>query len=51
MNTNRYTFISKISGKPAKIGSASTRDKARAIKNITTRDVVIFDRKLGRVVR
>ena len=51
MNTNRYTFISKISGKPAKIGSASTRDKARAIKNITTRDVVIFDRKLQRVVR
>ena len=49
--TNRYTFISKISGKPAKIGSASTREKARAIKNITTRDVVIFDRKLGRVVR
>ena len=49
--TNRYTFISKVSGKPAKIGSASTRDKARAIKNITTRDVVIFDRKLGRVVR
>ena len=51
MHTNRYTFISKISGKPAKIGSASTREKARAIKNITTRDVVIFDRKLGRVVR
>ena len=51
MNSNRYTFISKVSGKPAKIGSASTRDKARAIKNITTRDVVIFDRKLGRVVR
>lgn len=51
MTMNRYTFISKISGKPAKIGSASTRDKARAIKNITTRDVVIFDRKLGRVVR
>ena len=48
---NRYTFVSKISGKPAKIGSASTREKARAIKNITTRDVVIFDRKLGRVVR
>ena len=51
MTMNRYTFISKISGKPAKIGSASTREKARAIKNITTRDVVIFDRKLGRVVR
>lgn len=49
--TNRYTFISKVSGKPAKIGSASTRDKARAIKNTTTRDVVIFDRKLQRVVR
>ena len=49
--TNRYTFVSKTSGKPAKIGSASTREKARAIKNITTRDVVIFDRKLGRVVR
>ena len=49
--TNRYTFISKISGKPAKIGSASTPDKARAIKNSTTRNVVIFDRKLQRVVR
>ena len=49
--TNRYTFISKISGKPAKIGSASTREKARAIKNITTRDVVIFDRVKQRVVR
>lgn len=48
---NRYSFVSKISGKPAKIGSASTRDKARAIKNVTTRDVAIYDRKLGRVVR
>ena len=48
---NRYTFVSKTSGKPAKIGSASTREKARAIKNITTRDVVIFDRVKQRVVR
>ena len=49
--TNRFTFLSRKSLKPAKIGSASAREKARAIKNITTRDVVIFDRKLQRVVR
>ena len=49
--TNRYTFISKISGKPAKIGSASTREKARLRKAFTTRDVVIYDRVKQRVVR
>ena len=49
--TNRYVFLSKISGKPAKIKGARTRDEARLRKSIETRDVVIFDRVKQRVVR
>lgn len=48
---NRYTFLSRTSRKPAKIGSAETRSLARTIKRTSKRDVVIFDRKLGRVIR
>lgn len=48
---NRYIFLSKTSRKPAKIRSARTRDEARIRKAFSNRDVVIFDRKLGRVVR
>lgn len=49
--TNRYTFLSRKTLKPAKIASAATRDEARFIKNVHNRDVVIFDRQLNKVVR
>lgn len=48
---NRYTFISKTSGKPAKIGSADTRELARLKKAFSGRNVVIYDRVKQRVVR
>lgn len=47
----RYSFLSKISGKPAKIRRASSRSEARRIKRTTNRDVVIYDNIQGRVVR
>ena len=47
----RYSFITKSSGKPAKIRKASTRDEARSIKRTTTRNVAIYDNVLGKVVR
>lgn len=48
---NRYTFLSRKTLKPAKIGSVATRWEARYLKNITGREVVIFDRQLNKVVR
>ena len=51
MTMNRYTFISKTSGKPAKIRGAKTREEARLRKAFTPRDVVIYDRVKQRVVR
>lgn len=47
----RYTFVSKASGKPAKIRGAHTRASARAIKRTVNREVAIFDNILGRIVR
>lgn len=49
--TKRYTFLSRTSRKPAKIGTAETREQARLKKAFSGRDVVIFDRKHNRVVR
>lgn len=49
--TNRYTFLSRKSMKPARIGSAPTREDARRVKRRTDRDVVIFDRINQQVVR
>lgn len=49
--TKRYSFISKISGKPAKIRKAATRTEARFTVRTAKRELRILDEKTGLIVR
>lgn len=49
--TKRYSFVSKRTGKPAKIRKVHTRAEARFVKNTNARDLLIRDDKTGLIVR
>lgn len=51
VHNNRYTFITRKSGKKANIRSVKTRQEAREIKAARDFKVAIFDQITSKVVR